>query len=272
MIIFHLLYFLCLCFLPASFFLLVKLANGLLVNGLWFVTVSSLSYHCFVFLLNTSIISLCFKTCGKMFYCNFHMPPWQYFLVNAPHLPYFCCSFPHPLPDIISCEWILFWFIFDFPSVKQVNFSRSRFCWRPMWERHQGLFQVWKFFLRSLVSLPLLYPLISSLFPSPAFFLPSCFPPFLSHCHRDRLFPTNLVCLFYLSFSSSFSAFWSKRSDLVIVCVCCVSCFWQMISVLYLNVCLSILCVNLTGPWGAQVFGQTLFGVFLWMFVDEINF
>lgn len=58
--------------------------------------------------------------------------------------PLFYCSFPHPLPDIVSWEWILFWFIFYFSSVKQVHFSRSSSCWRPPCKRHQGSFQVWK--------------------------------------------------------------------------------------------------------------------------------
>ena len=46
--------------------------------------------------------------------------------------------------------------------------------------------------------------------------------PFAFHLPRVRLLPTNLVCLSYLSFSSSFSVFWNKWNDVVTkLCMLC---------------------------------------------------
>lgn len=152
--------------------------------------------------------------------------------------PLFYCSFPHPLPDIVSWEWILFWFIFYFSSVKQVHFSRSSSCWRPPCKRHQGSFQVWK--------LP---------FP-----LPSTCPGL------DSFLQIWFVCLI-CHLALPFLFFGTNGMMLLQIYVCCASYFWQVTSVY-----LSILCVNLTQPWGAKLFGQTLFEVFLWIFLGEISF
>ena len=208
MIIFHL--FSIFILLPIPFFL-VKLANGLLINSLWLSCCLSpeLCHLYFIFLLNISMISLCFKTCGKMFYCNSQMLCSNIFwimLLISPILLFI--SSPPSWCSIMRMNSLLIHFLFFI--CETMHFSRSRSCWRPLCERHQGSFQVWKFPFPSLLHLPPSSP--PCLSPSLSF-LPSCLPAFQSHLHRVRLLPTNLVCLSYLLFSSSSSAFWNKRND-----------------------------------------------------------
>lgn len=127
--------------------------------------------------------------------------------------PLFYCSFPHPLPDIVSWKWILFWFIFYFSSVKQVHFSRSSSCWRPPCERHQGSFQVWK--------LP--FPLPSTCSGSDSFL---------------QIWFVCLICHLALPFLF----FGTNGMMLLQSYVCCASYFWQVTSVLYLNISVNFMC------------------------------
>ena len=263
MIIFHL--FSIFILLPIPFFL-VKLANGLLINGLWLSCCLSpeLCHLCFIFLLNISMISLCFKTCGKMFYCNSQMLCSNIFwimLLISPILLFI--SLPPSWCSIMRMNSLLIHFLFFI--CETMHFSRSRSCWRPPCERHQGSFQVWKFPFPSLLHLPPSSP--PCLSPSLSSYLPASLPSSPTCTGSDSFLQIWFVCLIcYLALPLLF--FGTKGMILLQIYVCCVSCFWQVTSVLYLNISANFMCqldsaMRCQGIWSNIICGVSV-DIFGW--------
>lgn len=176
-----------------------------------------------------------------MLYCHSQMLCsniiWRMLLISL-----FLLFISSPLPDIVSWEWILL-VHFLFFICKQVYFSRSSSCWGLRGKRHQGSFQVW------------------NPFPLPSILAQGQTPSY-------KFWFVCLICHLALPFLF----FWNKWNDVVTnSCMLCLL-FWQVTSSFIPQHICQFYKITWLSHEGAKLFGQTLFEVFLWIFLGEISF